>query len=101
VRVHACLEATGAYGEALSAYLHEASHTVSVINPAAIKAYGESTSRAPRLTRPTPPSSPASARSGGPPHGSHYPPKCASYKPSPVASTRCLRCMGWRPTDWR
>ena len=41
-RVHACLEATGAYGGALSTYLHEASHTVSVINPAAIKAYGES-----------------------------------------------------------
>jgi transposase len=39
-RVHACLEATGAYGEALSTYLHEAGHTVSVINPAAIKAYG-------------------------------------------------------------
>jgi transposase len=42
VRVHARLEATGAYGEALSAYPHEAGHTVSVINPAAIKAYGES-----------------------------------------------------------
>lgn len=41
-RVHACLEATGTYGEALSDYLHEAGHTVSVINPAAIKAYGES-----------------------------------------------------------
>jgi transposase len=41
-RVHACLEATGTYGEALSTYLHEAGHTVSVINPAAIKAYGES-----------------------------------------------------------
>lgn len=41
-RVHACLEATGAYGEALSTYLHEAGHTVSVINPAVIKAYGES-----------------------------------------------------------
>jgi transposase len=41
-QVHACLEATGAYGEALSTYLHEAGHTVSVINPAVIKAYGES-----------------------------------------------------------
>jgi transposase len=41
-RVHACLEATGAYGEALSTYLDEAGHVVSVINPAAIKAYGES-----------------------------------------------------------
>jgi transposase len=40
--MHACLEATRAYGEALSTDLHEAGHTVSVINPAAIKPYGES-----------------------------------------------------------
>lgn len=41
-QVHACLAATGAYGEALSTYLHDAGHTVSVINPAVIKSYGES-----------------------------------------------------------
>jgi transposase len=41
-RVHACLEATGAYGDTLAAYLHEAGHTVSVVNPAAIKAYAQS-----------------------------------------------------------
>ncbi len=41
-RVHACLEATGTYGEALATYLHEAGHVVSVVNPAAIKAYGQS-----------------------------------------------------------
>ena len=41
-RAHACLEATGAYGEALAAYLHDAGHTVSVVNPAAIKAYAQS-----------------------------------------------------------
>src|SRR5687767_5196920 len=41
-RVHACLEATGAYGEALATYLHDAGHTVSVVNPAAIKAYAQS-----------------------------------------------------------
>jgi transposase len=39
---HACLEATGAYGEALAAYLHDAGHTVSVVNPAQIKAYAQS-----------------------------------------------------------
>ena len=38
-RVHACLEATGTYGEALALFLHEAGHRVSVVNPAAIKAY--------------------------------------------------------------
>jgi transposase len=41
-RVHACMEATGTYGEALAAYLHEAGHTVSRVNPAAIKAYAQS-----------------------------------------------------------
>ena len=41
-RVHACLEATGTYGEALTTYLHEAGHTVSVVNPAVIKAYAQS-----------------------------------------------------------
>jgi transposase len=40
--VHACLEATGTYGEALSLFLHQAGHTVSVINPAAIKAFAQS-----------------------------------------------------------
>ena len=41
-RVHACLEATGTYGEALALFLHQRSHTVSVINPAAVKAFAQS-----------------------------------------------------------
>jgi len=41
-RVHACMEATGTYGEALSLFLHQAGHTVSVVNPAAIKAFAGS-----------------------------------------------------------
>ncbi len=41
-QVHACLEATGTYGEALSHYLHQQGHTVSVMNPAAIKAFAAS-----------------------------------------------------------
>ena len=40
--VHACLEATGTYGEALALFLHQAGQTVSVINPAAIKAFAGS-----------------------------------------------------------
>lgn len=40
--VQACLEATGPYSEALALYLHERGHTVSVINPARIKAFGQS-----------------------------------------------------------
>ena len=41
-RVHACMEATGTYYEALAAYLHEQRHAVSVVNPAAVKAYAQS-----------------------------------------------------------
>jgi transposase len=41
-RVHVCMEATGTYGDALAAYLYEAGHTVSRVNPAAIKAYAQS-----------------------------------------------------------
>ncbi len=41
-RAHACMEATGAYGEALALHLHTAAHTVSVVNPAAIKAFAGS-----------------------------------------------------------
>jgi transposase len=41
-RVHVCMEATGAYGEALALDLHHAGHTVSVVNPAAIKAFAGS-----------------------------------------------------------
>lgn len=37
--VHACLEATGAYGDALATWLHDAGHRVSVINPTIIHAY--------------------------------------------------------------
>jgi transposase len=40
--VHACLEATGTYGEPLALFLHEAGQRVSVINPAAIKAFARS-----------------------------------------------------------
>ncbi len=40
--VHACLEATGTYGEALAYYLHEDGYTVSVVNPAAVKAFAGS-----------------------------------------------------------
>lgn len=38
---HTCLEATGIYGEALARFLHESGHTVSVVNPARIKAFGQ------------------------------------------------------------
>lgn len=41
-QVRACLESTGNYHEALARSLYEAGHQVSVVNPARIKAYGQS-----------------------------------------------------------
>ena len=40
--VHACLEATGVYWEAVAQYLADAGHRVSVINPALSRAHGQS-----------------------------------------------------------
>jgi transposase len=40
--IHACMEATGTYGEALAEVLADAGHTISVVNPAVIEAYGRS-----------------------------------------------------------
>jgi len=41
-KVHACLEATGSYGEDLAIYLHEAGYIVSIVNPAMIKGFAQS-----------------------------------------------------------
>ena len=41
-QAHACLEATGQYGDGIADYLYEKGHLVSVTNPARIKYYGES-----------------------------------------------------------
>lgn len=41
-QLHVCLEATGHYGEPVAEYLHQKGHSVSVVNPARIKRYGES-----------------------------------------------------------
>lgn len=40
-QAHVCLEATGRYSEAVAEHLHAAGHTVSVINPARLKAFGQ------------------------------------------------------------
>lgn len=40
--VHACMEATGSYSEPLATFLHQAHHIVSLVNPAAIKAFAGS-----------------------------------------------------------
>ncbi|HEV2123948.1 MAG TPA: transposase [Chloroflexota bacterium] len=38
-QLHACLEATGHYGNALARYLHAGAYILSVVNPAAIGAF--------------------------------------------------------------
>lgn len=40
--VRACLEATGTYGDAVATVLADAGHTVSIVNPAAVKAFAQS-----------------------------------------------------------
>jgi transposase len=40
--VHACLEATGTYGEAVATALVDAGHRVSLVNPAAVQAFAQS-----------------------------------------------------------
>ncbi len=42
-QVHACMEATNIYWEALAIWLHAQGHTVSVVNPARIKGYAQAT----------------------------------------------------------
>jgi transposase len=41
-QVHACLEATGNYSDEVALRLHTAGYVVSVVNPARIKAFGDS-----------------------------------------------------------
>lgn len=41
-KVHACMEATGRYGQSLATWLDARGYTVSLVNPARIKAHGES-----------------------------------------------------------
>ncbi len=41
-QVHACMEATGTYGEELALALHAAGHLVSVVNPSRIADYAKS-----------------------------------------------------------
>src|SRR5712691_11241749 len=38
-RVHACLEATGTYSDAIATFLFEHGHQVSIINPARVTAF--------------------------------------------------------------
>jgi transposase len=52
IQVHACLEATGPYSEALAIYLHQQGHTVSIVNPVQIKAFGQSELRRNKDDRP-------------------------------------------------
>ena len=41
-QLHACMEATAAYGDGLAHFLHQAGHTVSIVNPLRIKGFAQS-----------------------------------------------------------
>jgi transposase len=41
-RVHACMESTGGWSEALGLFLIESGHVVSIVNPLTVKAFGQS-----------------------------------------------------------
>ncbi|MEY3866888.1 MAG: hypothetical protein RLZZ338_779, partial [Cyanobacteriota bacterium] len=42
VQLHACMEATSIYGEALAEFLHEKGYQVSIVNPVRIKGFAKS-----------------------------------------------------------
>ena len=50
-RVHACLEATGTYGESVAAVLVDHGHVASIVNPAAVKAFAASQLRRTKTDR--------------------------------------------------
>jgi transposase len=49
--VHACLESTGTYSEAVATALAEAGHCASIVNPAAVKAFAQSQLRRTKTDR--------------------------------------------------
>ena len=40
--IHVCLEASSTYGDELATSMHDAGHTVSIVNPARIKGFAQS-----------------------------------------------------------
>jgi transposase len=50
-KLHACLEATGVYGEAIALFLHERGHLISVVNPLRIKGYAQSNMQRNKIDR--------------------------------------------------
>jgi transposase len=40
-RTHVCLEASSTYGDGLATSMHDAGHTVSIVNPARIKGFAQ------------------------------------------------------------
>src|SRR5919199_619534 len=60
-QLHACMEATNVYWEALATWLYAQGHTVSVVNPARIKGYAQATMQRNKTDKLIVPSLPASA----------------------------------------
>jgi transposase len=95
-RVHACLEATGTYGELVATTLVDAGHQVSILNPAIIHHTPRVGCCARKPIRSTRTSSPTMRRRNTHPSGRPCRGKFASSKPWSAASTRCSGC---RPTN--
>ncbi len=100
-RLHACMEATGTYADALALYLSEAGHLVSLVNPAQIKAYGQS-----HLSRAKTDKADAAliaqyCQERHPPEWRPYRAKCGFCKRSSAVSSLCWRCTRWRSIAWK
>ena len=83
---HACLEATGTWADAIALALHEAGHKVSLVNPALIRAFGQSQLKRTKTDKAGRPlgrlnSLRAFARCTSRRCGFHLRPNCANCKP--------------------
>lgn len=81
-QIHACLEATNTYGQALAEFLYDAGYTVSVVNPVQIKAFGQS-----QLNRTKTDSADARLIAQ---FTAHVPPRAWTPLPRPVRELRAL-----------
>jgi transposase len=96
IKVHACMEATGTYCDSLATYLHEQDHPVSVVNPAAIKAYAQSHLSRTKTDRVDAARSLASAANADRQPGARPSVKCRNFKHLCVAWSLWSRCERWR-----
>jgi transposase len=103
--LHVCLEATGTWADTVALALHEAGHQVSVVNPALIRAFGQSQLKRTKTDKAGCPqggpfSSRAFARCTSHRSGSRRHPKSENSKPWCAAWKAAKRCGSWKRTAW-